>query len=134
MAHVTKSYTSRKQRGLTPLVSVSKRVKKMNKQNKDLFKSMFASAEYKRENQKDRKLVKKWQIERILTNLAASTYKTYGGKVEWSKIVQSIKTDRALTITSSSNDKNHQIDYSKIGEVKIKTNEIEKYAKYLAER
>ena len=134
MAHVTKQYTSRKQRGLTPLVSVSKRIKKMNKQDKDLFKSMFASCEYKRENQKDRKLVKKWQIEKAMMAIAYNMFKSYQGKVEWSKIVQSIKTEQPLSEKTPSNTKNVAIDYSKIGNLRIRTSEIEKYSKYLAEK
>ena len=133
-AHVSKEYTSRTQRGLKALSSVSKKTKKAARRNKDLFKSIAASSEYKRENLKDHKLVKKWLIEKAMTSLAYNMFKTYHGEIEWSKIVQSIKTDRPLSEPTPSNNKNINIDYSRAGEIRIRTSEIEKYSKYLADR
>lgn len=133
-AHVSKTYTSRTQRGLKPFSSVSKEIKKANRKDKDLFKSIAASSLYKRENLKDHKLVKKWLIEKAMTNLAYNTFKTYHGKIQWSKIVQSIKTDKPLSEATPANEKNVVIDYSKVGEVRIRTSEVEKYSKYLADR
>lgn len=133
-AHVSKTYTSRTQRGLKPFSSVSKEIKKANRKDKDLFKSIAASSLYKRENLKDRKLVKKWLIEKAMTNLAYSIFKTYRGKIQWSKIVQSIKTDKPLSEATPANEKNAVIDYSKAGEIRIRISEVEKYSKYLADR
>lgn len=130
MAHVAKTYTSRQQRGLTPLRSVSKKIKRWNRQNKDLFKSMVASSIYKRENLKDRKLVKKWQIESVMTAIAMDMYKTYCGKISWGRIVQALKTGFSITDKPSS-DKKDNLDYSFIGTIKIRTSEIEKYSKFL---
>lgn len=132
-AHTSKTYTSRTQRGLKALSSVSKKIKKAARKEKDLFKSLSASSQYKRENLKDRKLVKKWKIEEIMTNIAESIYKQYQGKIEWSKIVQSLKTDHPLNDKLPEKNKDVSISYKDIRYVRINTKDIEKYSRYLTD-
>lgn len=68
-----------------------------------------------------------------MTKLACDIFKTYCGKIQWSKIVQSIKTDKLLVEPIPTNEKNTVIDYSKIGEIRIHKADIEKYTKYLTD-
>ncbi len=134
MAHVSKTYTSRTQRGLKPLTSVSKKIKKANRREKDMFKSISASSEYKRENLKDRKLVKKWRIEEIMTNIAEGIYRQYQGKINWAKIVQSLKTDHPIDDKIPEKNRDLVLSYKGNRQIKIRTSEIEKYSKYLIEK
>ena len=69
-----------------------------------------------------------------MTNIAEGIYRQYQGKIDWAKIVQSLKTDHPIDDKIPEKNRDLVLSYKGNRQIKIRTNEIEKYSKYLIEK
>lgn len=122
---------SRASRGLNKIPSVGKKTWRILRAVHDLPSAdAMVARQMKIFDQKGSKqLIKKWTIEKTLTQRALDIYRKNEGKVLWSQVVHAIKSGVNFE-PKSKVFKTSRNEYP-MYEVKIKTSEIEKYNQLL---
>lgn len=122
---------SRASRGLSKIPSVGQKTKRILRAYHDLPSAdALVARQMKIYDQKGSKqLIKKWTIEKTLTQRALEIYRKNEGKVLWSQIVQAIKT--GVNFEVGNKVYKHSRNEFPSFEVKIKVSEIEKYNQLL---
>lgn len=122
---------SRASRGLNKIPSVGKKTWRILRAVHDLPSAdAMVARQMKIFDQKGSKqLIKKWTIEKALTQKALDIYRKNEDKVLWSQVVHAVKSGTMFEIGNKVYKKSRN-EYPMF-EVKIKTSEIEKYNQLL---
>lgn len=122
---------SRASRGLNKIPSIGKKTWRILRASRDLPSAEAVVARQMKifDQKGSKQLVKKWTIEKTLTQKALDIYRKNEGKVLWSQVVHAIKSGVNFELGNKVYKKSRN-EYP-IFEVKIKTSEIEKYNQLL---
>ena len=122
---------NRESRGLNKIPNISKKNWRILKANRGLqiVESMIARQMKIFDQKGSKQLIKKWTIEKTLTQKAIDIYRKNEGKILWSQVVHALKTGSNLDAGNKVYKQSR--NEHPLFEVKIKTSEIEKYNQLL---